>query len=501
MNESSGSIARNTAAMMGSQVITWISSVALLVILPRFLGDESFGRFYFAAALAGLVSIFVELGIGNYYVIEVSRTKAKASELFVNGAFLRILVWIVAMIAIFIYVRLENFPLETQHVVLILCFAQLLQTVTEYCYRVFQAFEQLQYRSLGIIVEKVSLSLVAITLLMLGYGIVAVALMMVISIAASLIVSLTLLPKVLKPKWTVDAKVWPGLLRGGLPFLINFGLSFIYYRIDVMMLEKMTSDQVVGWYGAPYRLFDALMFFPSILQIAVFPVLSRLWGTSKNDLFRTARRVFDITVIVAVPVAVVLITCAEPIVSLVFGLEKYAQSVIILRLLGVAISFIYINFHIGSIIISTNRQRFTPIIAAIAGVINLSLNYFLIPYFQSVYGNGGIGAAGVTIVTEVSVTAMILLILPKDCFNSGNIIVVMKAVAAGLVMALVFEAGLLLIPVWIVCIIVGFAAYVGLLIMVGTIPQRDFFLLIEALPLPLKKFTPAFVREKSRRVL
>lgn len=496
MNESSGSIARNTAAMMGSQVITWISSLALIVILPRFLGDEAFGRFYFAASLAGLMSIFVELGIGNYYVIEVARTKAKASELFVNGAFLRIVVWIFVMAATVIYIRMENFPLETQRIVFILCFAQLLQTLSEYCYRVFQAFEQLKYRSVGIIVEKVSLSLIAITLLMLGYGAVAISITMAISVGASLVVSLILLPRVFKPKWTLNPKVWPELFRGGLPFLINFGLAYIYYRIDVMMLQKMTNEQVVGWYGAPYRLFDALMFFPSILQIAVFPVLSRLWGTSKDSLGHTARRIFDITVIVAVPVAVVLITCAEPIVSLMFGLERFSQSVIILRLLGVAIFFVYVNFHIGNVIFSTNRQRFAPVIATVAGIINLSLNYFLIPYFQNVHGNGGIGAAGVTIVTEISVTAMALLVLPKDCFDSHNALVAMKALVAGLVMALVFEAGLLVIPVWIVCIIIGFGAYMGLLIMAGAIPKRDFFLLIDVLPLPLRKFAPAIVRDK-----
>ena len=186
------------------------------------------------------------------------------------------------------------------------------------------------------------------------------------------------------------------------------------------MLEKMTNDQVVGWYGAPYRLFDALMFFPSILQIAVFPVMSRLWASSENSLTHTARRIFDITVLVAIPVAVVLITCAEPIVSLIFGLEKFAQSVIIMRLLGVAIVFIYINFHIGNIIVSTNRQKFSPVIGVIAGVINLSLNYFMIPYFQNVHGNGGIGAATVTIITEISVTAMALLLLPKNCFDSNK---------------------------------------------------------------------------------
>ena len=496
MNESSGSIARNTAAMMGSQVITWISSFALIIILPRFLGDEAFGRFYFAASLAALMMIFVELGIGNYYVIEVARTKAKANELFVNGAFLRIVVWIFAMAATLIYVSLESYPVETRSIVFILCFAKLLETLAEYCYRVFQAHEQLKYRSLGIIVEKVSLSLVAITLLMLGYGVVAISIMMAISVGASLAVSLILLPRVFKPTWRLNPKIWPELLRGGLPFLINFGLSFIYYRIDVMMLEKMTNDQVVGWYGAPYRLFDALMFFPSILQIAVFPVLSRLWGTSQDSLGHTARRIFDITVIVAIPVAVVLITCAEPIVSLVFGLEKFAQSVIILRLLGVAIFFIYLNFHIGSVIISTNRQRFSPVIGVVAGIINLILNYFLIPYFQNVHGNGGIGAAGVTIVTEISVTAMALLLLPKNCFDSRNAVVAMKALFAGLVMALVFEAGLLVIPVWIVCIIIGFGAYVGLLILVGAIPKRDFFLLIDVLPLPLRKFAPAIVRDK-----
>ena len=42
---------------------------------------------------------------------------------------------------------------------------------------------------------------------------------------------------------------------GGLPFLVWVIFGEIYVRIDVLMLSLMTSDAVVGWYGAATRLY------------------------------------------------------------------------------------------------------------------------------------------------------------------------------------------------------------------------------------------------------
>lgn len=87
---------------------------------------------------------------------------------------------------------------------------------------------------------------------------------------------------------------WSGVLRQmkeGLPYLL-FGLfSTIYYRINSVILAKMVSGDEVGWFGAGYRLFEIMNFIPSIISVAVYPALSRLWKEEVDIHRRTMQKV------------------------------------------------------------------------------------------------------------------------------------------------------------------------------------------------------------------
>jgi len=45
----------------------------------------------------------------------------------------------------------------------------------------------------------------------------------------------------------------------------------IYASLGVVMLSKLADNREVGWFGAPLRLIDLLLLFPSSLGVALFP--------------------------------------------------------------------------------------------------------------------------------------------------------------------------------------------------------------------------------------
>ncbi len=483
MNDAASSIAKNTTAMMGSQLITWASSFVLMIFLPRYLGAEDFGRLYFAASITGLMGSVMSLGIGDYLVKEVARDRSKASSFLSNALVLRGVAWFVSFLIAIEYVRLTTDSKETLLLVVLVGCGQMLGSLSDLGYKVFQSFERMQYRSVAVVVQQVSSVAICVALLLLGFGATAIAASGILTSAMAFGVVLIFLPRVTRMDWAITTSSWPELLRGSFPFFVTTGLSVLYYRVDVMMLSAMTNDKVVGWYGAPYRLFDTFSFFPSIVGTVVFPIMARMWQDSKDGFASIAQQTLNVTIIVAVPFAVILVSCSRQIISLLFGFEHFSNSVILLQLLAASLPLLYVDYVFATMLVSADKQRYSPIVAAVALVINVTLNYFLIAYFHRVSGNGAIGAAITTLLTELAVSGMFFSLLPAGCFNRTNLQLAVKSIASGGLMAFVIWLMGQWIQYWYLIAFVGVAVYVGILFLMKAFSSREFRFLLSLSPL------------------
>jgi O-antigen/teichoic acid export membrane protein len=79
------SIARNATVMMGSQVVTWVSSFVLMMFLPRYLGSEDYGRLYLAMSIAMIAQVFVDFGGAYYIAKEIARHRDRAPSLIADS--------------------------------------------------------------------------------------------------------------------------------------------------------------------------------------------------------------------------------------------------------------------------------------------------------------------------------------------------------------------------------------------------------------------------------
>jgi O-antigen/teichoic acid export membrane protein len=478
MNETTASIARNTKAMMFSQIVTWASSFVLMLFLPRYLGAEDYGRLYFAITINALGSLAMDLGFTALIVKEIARDRTKANALAVNAGALRVLLWVVSLVGTLAFVRIAGYSAEAMHVVFVLGIANVFFGLYDLLHRVFVGLERMEFRSYALIIEKVFLAVVGVSLLLMGANSFVIALAMLASMMLNFLASVYFLRKLIPVSLTLDPSLWPSLLRAGLPFMISTVLGFIYYRIDVMMLSAMTNEKVVGWYGAPYKLFDTLMFFPTILNTAVYPVLARLYHLSKESMVQTSRKILDLTMIIGVPIAVGMVALARPIIAFLFGLQEFEQSVVLLQVLSASLLLIYVDFVLNTVLISNDRQKKIVFVSLAATVINVTVNYYAIAYFHQNFGNGAIGAAITTAITELCVMSMSFAILPKGCFNVQNLSLAAKTILAGLIMGGVMWGLEQHVVGWVVAGAAGVLVYVGILLMMKVLTRREvqFFL-------------------------
>jgi hypothetical protein len=306
-----------------------------------------------------------------------------------------------------------------------------------------------------------------------GAGSVEVAIIMTIGAFINLVICIKFVPLIVNriPPFRFDTSYH--LLKYSLPYFMWSIFAVIYYRIDAVMLSTMTSEEVVGWYGGAYRFFDIIMFLPAIFTTVVFPIFSKLWGDKGNNLVNTFQQSLKFILLAAIPICVLFFYYSAHLVSLFYGLEEYEPSIIVLQIFSIGIILIYVDFILGSAILATDRQRLWAFVGLVAILINIGLNFLLIPYTQESMGNGGVGAAITTLFTELFIMIAAFIMLPNSYFKNFKLSIPLKCIGSGVIMfATIWYLNSLGI-FWMLQATAGFGVYALMVISLRVINKNE----------------------------
>jgi len=453
------SVAENTTAMMSSQIVTWLSSFVLMLFLPRYLGSEDYGRLFLAISITTITQLFVNFGSYHMITKEISRSRENAPHLIVNSFCIRFVFWAVSMTGLVVFSHVVGYPEESRAVILVLGLSTLWVGAGSVLGSFFRGFEMMKYPSVAAVIERVFVTVVGVGALLLGANSLVIGVIMAISMLLNFLVSLRFALQIVPhfPKFDLPGSI--RLIKDGFPYFLSSLFTMVYFRVDAVLMSLMAPAAVVGAYGAAYRFFDMLMFLPFIFSTAVFPVLSRLWIKEEERLVQTTQKSLELITLAAIPVSILVFVFSEQLIKFFFGLKEYAPSVSVLQILGITLILVYLDFILVHTVLASDRQLRWSTVAFVAIPLNILLNYYLIPYTQTQYGNGGLGAAVATFVTETFVMINALTLIPKGILRLSRVGVPLKGVAAGLLM---LGTVLLLrgwgVP-WIVQALAGMGAY------------------------------------------
>lgn len=468
------SIAKNTRILMISQIITWITSFALMMFLPRTLGSEDYGRLYLAISISSIFQLLIEFG-GPYLITkEIARSRESTASLVSNALAICVMMWTISIVSMIVLAYLTGYSATIKWLIVILGVAKLWEGAGRVFTSCYQGFEMMQFPALGSMVERIAVASFGITALLMGAHSIIIALIMAASTFLQFGVLLKFVPRFIPRLPRFRMEEIKRLMKASLPYFLWAVFAVVYFRVDAVMLSLMAPEAVVGWYGAAYRFFDILMFLPSIFSTAVFPVLSRLWGKEDAEtLANTTAKSLQFILLAGIPISIGVFSGSEWIISLLFGLKEYTPSVILLQIFAVGLLLVYIDFILISSVIASDKQRQWTVAALVAMLVNPVLNYFLIPYTQVHYGNGGIGSAIATLVTEFLVMCMALSLIPTKAFANAKPARTVKGLLAGALMAVsAYIMHYYGVPI-ILMEIISFGIYCIALIVFKTVQQSE----------------------------
>ncbi|MEP6296383.1 MAG: polysaccharide biosynthesis C-terminal domain-containing protein, partial [Ilumatobacter sp.] len=122
---------------------------------------------------------------------------------------------------------------------------------------------------------------------------------------------------------------------------------------------------------------------------------------------------------VTFPLAVGTIAVAPALID-TFYTADFEQSAVLIRILALSMPIVVVDVILGMALFATDRQSSFLVIGVIAAIINPALNYVAIPYTVERFSNGAIGAASITVLTELVIMFGAMRIRPTGVLDSGT---------------------------------------------------------------------------------
>jgi len=427
----SKTIVKNIGFLYNGEIIGQILTLILVIVISRQLGDVGLGKYSFAFSFAAIFLLFADFGLPTLITKEVAKNRKLAEEhlskTFTLKFILNFLTLIVTIIAIYALKK----DSETVLLVLIASIAMFFYNFAGIFRSMLQAYEIMKYEVIAKAAERTIAASLGIYLLLKGYGIFA----LFITLLASNFVYYILLhyfsaKKISSIKIAFDFKYWKKTIKSSFPFWLTIIFVSFYVRIDTIMLGFMKDYASTGWYNAAYRIIDVFVRILFLPIIAVFPALSKFHKVSVPKTTLLYEKSFYYMMVLSVPVVTGLVMLSQKIILAVYG-SQFVNSIIALKILGFALFFTSLNYLMGYLLNSIDKQKLFTITTGTATVLNILLNLFLIPIY------GYIGAGIATVASEIVNFSMLYYFTRKNNFPVNILKLVLKPALAAAVMAVV----------------------------------------------------------------
>lgn len=398
-------IIKNTSSLFSAHLIGRLGSLVItLWLMPRFYTENAQGGYFFAIALTNLIASLTELGIQNPLIREMTLHREQTRHYLGNALLVRLVLSVVAY-ALMIVVGISlGYSSIIVMMIVYLGLAEIVNSLAQLYRCVFRAHEEMKYEGLTVIVERGIFFLVGGALILRGYDLLHVCQVLAIASGINLFMSIGITKYRFTPlRFEPSRQIVTVLMQQALPFAIGNLFNLLYFRVDAIMLSKLSpyGFNANTWYGLPYTLVNAFTILPGAFMMgAMFPVLSRAYEQERGKLADTYTFGVRWMTITGVPLAVGLAILSHEISTILFAtnsldtIEKIADA---LRWLGISGGMLFLTSVVLTVLRAADKRRAFSILMGTTALLNILLNVYLIPRYSHV------GAAVAMVVSEAYV--------------------------------------------------------------------------------------------------
>ena len=387
---------QNTGWIFLAKMVTFVVSFFTIAMVARYLGPENYGKLSYAQSFVGIFSIFASLGIDQILYRDLVAHPEREFEI-LGTSFVAKLVFgsLTFVVTVFSAYCINTDPILTW-MIGIVALTFLLQPLGILSF-FFQARVQAKYASIISIVLAFLIPALKLLIITLHAGILYFSALIVLEAIILALFNVYLYVTVFKNnplEWGYSRTFFKKLALDSLPLLLAGFSSYLYGRIDQVMIQHFLNSASVGLFDAAVRLTEIWGFFPGIFITSLFPAIVNARNHNHAEYVKRFITLSGFSLALAGTIAAGVCITAPLIIHILFG-PQFHESVAILR--------IYIWSQVGviavtlmqSYLITENKTTRILLLTSLGALVNISLNWQLIPRF------GIYGAAYTTLISYV----------------------------------------------------------------------------------------------------
>lgn len=398
----SGSILSGAGVLVvGRYVVAALGWVGTVIVV-RQLTEGEWGRFSFILSLLGIIGFIADLKLSRIVLRDVIDADAEAAS-HVVGSYvgLRLAIGIVSYLVAVAWVLIGNYP---DDVVLGTAVVGLNLIILSGAFGVILLFEaRLWLRDVAVANALGQLAQFLMTVAIAVLGVASILWFSWAAVLNSIVLVVWLLVvtrRTMGLRLHVEGRQWWVWMREAAPLALGSALDTIYFRIDIVMLAAIGTYSAVGYYSVGYKFSDLLGAVPLAVVTPALTMMVAAWPKDVPAFRRTFRHSLIILTIGALGACVCFVVYAAPLVSALYT-DRYADAADAARLLVVGQGLHFFTLLAFTTLVAVSRNRLYPVAMLTGVVVNIVLNFVLIPEYSYE------GSGWATVITEVIVLAML----------------------------------------------------------------------------------------------
>lgn len=376
----------------------------IAIFTARFLGPENYGIVTYASSLTSFVLPIVQLGFTSVLVYEFVNNPHDEGKILGTTILLSVISAFISILGIFTFCMITNAGEKDTIIVCVLYSISLVFQATELIIYWFQAKYLSKYTAIAMFIAYVAMSLYRVFLLITGKSIYW------FSVAQSfdyVIVSILLFVVYKKKdgqKLSFSLSIAKRLLRRSKYYILSGIMVTVFAQTGRIILKLMLGNAETGFYSVAVNCAGLLGFvFPAIID-AFRPSVLEKKKISQQEYEKAVINLYAVVFQLALIFSLVLFVFAELVIEVLYG-DDYNGAVSILRVIVWYSAFSYFGGAKDVWILAEEKQKYLIVLNAAGAVVNLSLNFLLIPIW------GGVGAALASLVTQIFANIIMCIII------------------------------------------------------------------------------------------
>lgn len=381
---------KNASCLTAGNTLSQLIGLIAFFYIARILGPENYGIYTTVVAFVSFFHLFTFTGLSKSIIREGSKRVRCFHEILENTFAIKLCFILISIICCIIASFFTGYSIQTKFLIIVFSIEFIETGLRTYFGAIYQVAEKMQYIAYFDVGTKIIFTVLSIIFLNLGYGVLAIILINLVSRFCVLLINYITSKRFVMFRTNLKLIIDKQIIKPALIFSLIAFINALAVQVDILMISFLSTPEDVGIYSIAYKIVSEGNVLRNLVVTAFFPFAIKYFICGKIKKIQ----LFSYSIIclcVLLAICFIISFFIQDLVVVIFG-ERYSESGHILKTL---LYYHIFTFYAIPFIISL-QATYNEMLALVASIVMVFLNIpFNIAFF---YRFGLIGIAYSTLV-------------------------------------------------------------------------------------------------------